>query len=153
MASSSSPRLLKPDDRLYRVIEPPFWDESGIKADAFEDPHLTDPETLSFFVAGLATPRNALSVLAIRSKARRDCGTGKVRPTPEQMFQAGYRVAALSAAVILDAIAAPDSLISIEEVDGGHVSKKGHLGIYDGRGLSLTFSKSARLLSEQETLE
>jgi hypothetical protein len=116
MATTPGPRILLPQDTVYRVIEPRFWDAEGIKADAFEDPHLASPETLSFFVKGYATPRVALGVIGNRKQARIDCGTRNRKPSPEQLCQARYRIAELSASILLEAVRSPDNRLSIEMV-------------------------------------
>jgi hypothetical protein len=151
--ATTSGRFLDPQDILYRVIDPPpFWDASGIKPDAFEDPHVSNPETLSFFVKEYVGPRDALTAISKRRQVRRNCGTDPRYPTPEEMFAAGYRVAELSAAIILDAVASPDNRLAIEPVDGGQVSRSGHLGVYNGHEYSVTLSRQARMLTAEETL-
>ena len=51
-------RRLGTDDYVYRVIDPEHRDENGPMAIEFEDPD-RNYESLSFFVASVATPRMA----------------------------------------------------------------------------------------------
>jgi hypothetical protein len=160
MAKTPDPRVLTPKDVVYRVIEPGSWhpDPKGrggfrIEPDAFEDPRQMKPETLSFFVKGAATPREALAILSARGSARRACGTGKCAPTPEQMYLADYRVAAVSGQVILDIVNSSNNQLSLKDQGGGRqIDQKGHLEIIHGHQFSNTWRMHAEILSEDETL-
>jgi hypothetical protein len=108
MTQESEPRLFHREGFVYRVIEPEWWavdpfglSRSNVKVDAFEDRHVANAETLSFFVEGYTPPTAALSAIAKRRSVRDACGTGKIVPTPRQMYAAGYRVARIPAQLIL----------------------------------------------------
>ena len=71
MTQDSDVRMLQRDDVVFRVIEPEFLSGDpaspeilAVKADAFEDRHSLNPETLSLFVERYASPVDALNALS-----------------------------------------------------------------------------------------
>jgi hypothetical protein len=108
--------------------------------------------TLSFSVKGEATPRDALAATSRQSAVRRVCGTGKRAPSPEVMYDAGFRVAALPARDVLDACRAPGAGIHIAaDGVGNEVEPNGHLQLYGGAGVAEIWARLSRTLTRGET--
>jgi hypothetical protein len=83
---------------------------------------------------------------------RKLCGSGELPATPEAMFRAGYRVAALPAEVILEACSQRGARIHIvPDAAGNDYESNGHLQLFDGHRLADTWARHARLLDEHET--
>jgi hypothetical protein len=149
------PSFLDPSDFLYRVIEPDYWESVDnrikIAPDAFEDFRQTDRETLCFFSGSVKSPADTLRQLARRGSTRKRCGKPKNQtPSPEEMYAAGYRIAVISARIVLGAAQASSMEIQ-NYAGGGNVDPDGHFAIYDGHKLSLGFARLARLLTKDET--
>ena len=145
------PRKLQPDDILYRALAPiDGCDENGPTAGGFEDTggSLKQPsDTLSFQAEGVA----ALSAISGRASVRRACGSGKNQPTPQQMYEHGYRVAAIRAEVALQACAANPKLSIVQSEDGSQIEPNGHIQIKNGHNLADIWARNAAILSKEET--
>ena len=150
------PRRLGKDDYVYRVIDPEHRDDNGPLAIAFQDPD-TEYESLSFFVATVATPCFTLSYLARFRRAKSVCNTGDFEPSPGQMYDCGYRIARIPAAFILGAIDSTRSHerpIAIKKHGNDDYNNKGHLNLLNGRFYAQTLAKRSGLveLSREESL-
>jgi hypothetical protein len=150
------PRRLGKDDYVYRVIDPEHRDDNGPLAIAFQDPG-TEYESLSFFVATVATPCSALSALARFDRAKSFCNTGNSELSPDQMYDVGYRVARIPASFILAAIEATsmnEKPISIKKHKNDDCNNKGHLNLLNGRFYVQILAKDSGLvvLNREETL-
>src|SRR5947209_5888374 len=97
MPTSQNRRTLRPEDVLYRRVMPEHWDDERLLPAAFEDRY----ENLSFFTARVKSPAEVLDYFAGFAPVKRRCGTGKRKPTPAEMYDAGYRIAEISFASIL----------------------------------------------------
>jgi hypothetical protein len=150
------PRRLGKDDYVYRVIDPEHRDENGPLAIAFEDPG-KEYASLSFFVASAAPARYALSSLARFDRAKVVCNTGNAEPSPEQMYNHGYRVARIPASFILKAIESTGSnarSVAIKKHGKDDYNNKGHLNLLNGRYYAQTLAGNSGLveLSREQTL-
>lgn len=143
MPNPSTPRLLEPDDPLYRKVQPEQWDEEGVHPTAFRDKH----SGLSLFVARIKSPASVLAMFARYPAVMRACGTGRRVPTPAEMYAAGYRIAVLPSRVI----AASNFRIEVDE-NGHQFREDGHVNVIDGQKLAISRARNARLLRRDETL-
>jgi hypothetical protein len=147
---------LSPDDVLLRVLEPEWWDESGPLAVGFED--LGKPyESLSFFVARMATPMEGMAQLAIWGRAKKLCGSGRRPPTPEEMYQRGYRVSRTPARFVLEMIEAtacedPGKRVRIKPEADGEIRTDGHINLHNGKHYCQLLAAQSHLLTQDETL-
>jgi hypothetical protein len=143
MNSGAEPRRLRSDDLLYRKVQPGQWDDEGPHPAAFQDKH----QDLSLFVARLKSPAQVLSSFAHYPAVMRACGTRRRRPTPAEMYAAGYRIAAIPFHTIAE------HGFQVEEDPEGHQYRAGgHVNVLHGKNLAITWARRARLLSREETL-
>jgi hypothetical protein len=151
-----TPRELREDDVLYRVLRPGEHDEGTPLPSGFADTSGyagQRSETLSFFAASYCTPREMLRKLSGNRMAKRLCGTGPARPSPDLMYDTGYRVAVLPAALVLHACAEPRNVLSLKpDATGNTVQDTGHVEVFRGDLLSAYWARHARILSKDETL-
>jgi hypothetical protein len=143
MSGGPASRRLLPDDLLYRKVQPGQWDGEELHPTAFQDKH----QDLSLFVARLESPAEVLSLFASYPAVMRACGTRSRPPTPAEMYEAGYRIAAISFGTITGCG------FRVEEDSEGHQYRAdGHVNVLGGKNLAITWARQARLLSREETL-
>jgi hypothetical protein len=148
-------RKLLPSDIVYRVIDPEHRDDRGPLAIAFEDPE-KPYEGQSFFVASEASPLDALKALAKFSRAKKICGVTDRPATPREMFLHGYRVAAIRAELILDAIESTQGRphpIAIIDSSGDDYAPNGHMDLRNAKHYGASLARGSTILSEDETLQ
>jgi hypothetical protein len=146
---------LQADDVLHRVIEPGAYDEEGPFRAAFEDTG-RDRRTgqLGHGLSFLVSARAALRALANRRTAKERCGTGKEPPSPERMYEEGYRVAGVPAASAMDAVRNQAPVLSFEaDADDNEVSGSGHVNLIGGNHLADTWALESQILTREETLK
>lgn len=140
---------------LLRVLEPEWHDEAGPLAVGFEDrgkPY----ESLSFFVASMATPSHALSELAKYKRAKELCGTKNRQPTPTEMYACGYRVSRTPSRLAIEMIRATaplgaDRQVSIKREGDDEIRVDGHLNLRNARFYAQTLAAESTILSWHET--
>jgi hypothetical protein len=143
MSALQARRILRPEDLLYRRVMPEHWDEEGLLPAAFEDRH----EDLSFFAARVKSAAEVLEYFAGFAPVKRRCGTGKRKPTPAEMYDAGYRIAEISFASIL-----ANTFAARADENGNQLDRNGHVDVIRGQELAATWASEARILSRDETL-
>ncbi len=136
-------RALQPEDILYRRAMPDHCDDWGLLPAAFEDRY----EDLSFYLARVKSAAEVLEYFAGFAAVKRQCGTGKRKPTPAEMYDAGYRIAEIRFASIL----AHGFAVKRDE-EGNEFDRKGHVDVIQGQELAATWASQARILSREETL-
>ena len=149
------PNILLPSDLVYRVIDPEHRDERGPLAIAFEDPN-KPYEGQSFFVARAARPLDALNALAKFARARKLCGTANRPATPREMYLNGYRIAAIPAAFLLEAIAKTSrnpQPIAIIAASGEDYGPDGHMDLRNARHYGASLARASTILPEADTLD
>jgi hypothetical protein len=122
---------------------PEHWDSEGLLPAAFED----RDEDLSFFTARVKSPAEVLEFFAGFAAVKQRCGTGKRKPTPAEMYDAGYPIAAIRSATI----PANGFAAKVDE-QGNQFDRRGHVDIIRGQELAATWASEARMLSREETL-
>src|SRR5438445_6125307 len=90
-------RLLEPDDLLNRRVQPGQCDTDGLHPTAFQHKY----QDLSLFVARITQPAEVLARFARFPAVMRACGTRDRAPTPDEMYEAGYRIAVIPYEVIV----------------------------------------------------
>jgi hypothetical protein len=148
-------RKLLPSDIVYRVIDPEHLDDRGPLAIAFEDPGKSY-ECQSFFVASGARPLDALNALARFPRAKKICGVTGRPATPREMYLNGYRVAAIRAELILDAIDGTRERphpITINESSGDDYAPNGHIDLRNAKHYVASLARGSTILSKDETLQ
>ncbi len=148
------PRKLVSSDTVYRVIDPEHRDEQGPMAIAFEDPG-KPYEAQSFFVASVASPEDALNALAGFARAKKICRVTNRPATPREMYANGYRVAAIRAVFILEAVEKTrgrSNAIEIIPSSGEDFAPNGHLNLRNAKHYGASLAKASTILSEDETL-
>ena len=122
-------RLLHPNDKLYRRLEPQFWNhETGeIYDTAFLDAGKTHT-SLSVYVDKVATPGDTLKKLGQFSYFRNLIGTGKKKPTPKQYVDKGFGVAVFTVQQVRDL-----GLDFETDEDGNQYEPNGHVNIIRGQ--------------------
>jgi hypothetical protein len=143
MSASQFKRTLQPEDVLYRRVMPEHRDEEGLLPAAFED----RCENLSFFTARVKSAAEALAYFAGFTPVKRRCGTGKRKPTPAEMYDAGYRIAEMRFASVLD-----NGFDAKTDEEGHQFDPNGHVNIVRGQELAATWASVARILSRDGTL-
>lgn len=109
-------------------------------------------DTLSFSVKDPAGPETVLSAISKRSVVRDRCSSGRAPATPREMFACGYRVAQLSARVVLAECAKANAEVQIlRDGEGNDYETNGHLQIIQGHLRSDTWARHAVLLTEAHT--
>ena len=149
------PRKLLPSDVLYRVIDPEHRDERGPLAIAFEDPG-KPYEGQSSFVACEACPLDALNALAKYSRAKKICGVIDRPATPREMYSKGYRVAAIRAELILEAIEKTQGSphpMAIIPATGEDYAIGGHIDLRNAKHYGASLARGSTILTEDETLQ
>ena len=122
---------------------------------AFEDPNKAY-DGQSFFVATAARPLDALNALAKFARARKLSGTANRPATPREMYLNGYRIAAIPAAFLLEAIAKTSEQshpIAIIASSGEDYGPNGHLDLRHARHYGVSLARASKILSEAETLD
>lgn len=149
------PRRLQPDEILYRAITPEDYVDEDVLRSGFEDTGKlrdgTISTTLSFSAKSEATAVRVFELMSLRKAVRVKCGTGNIRPTPEQMYEAGYRVVAIMADVVLTACAVENTPVRIVEKDSSQIEEGGHVQIEQGDKLADTWASQCKILSERNT--
>jgi len=142
MAASGERRRLHADDLLYRKVNNGEYEGEVIDPTAFIDKYPRQ----SFYLARAASPAAALASFARYAGVKRQCRTGDSAPTVDEMYAAGYRVAAIpyQAFIDLDCRVDPDE-------DGNEFAPNGHVNIIDAKSRATPLSRLARLLSREET--
>jgi hypothetical protein len=147
-------RKLLPSDIVYRVIDPEHRDDRGPLAIAFEDPGKSYAGQ-SFFVASEARPLDALNALAKFARAKKICGVKDRPATPREMYLNGYRVAAIRAELIVEAIESTQERphpIAIIESSGEDYAPGGHMDLRNAKHYGASLARASTILDEDETL-
>jgi hypothetical protein len=125
------------------MVKPDCCDSSGLHPEAFVDQY----SSLSFFLHRVKAPSEVLAVFANRGPVRERCGTGRVSATPAQMYDAGYRVAAIRVRVILQA-----GFQFKTDAHGNQFGEAGHVDVTNGQEYAATWAAKATILSREETV-
>jgi hypothetical protein len=144
MSEPHDPRLLHPDDWLYRRVLPGQAPNEQLHAEAFEDGH----ENLSFYTARRKSPAQVLELVAGAKPVRVLCGTGSRRATAAEMYDAGYRIAKIRVRDILE----EGFEFCPADVAGNLVSRKGHVDVRNGQQYAARWARKAVLLGRDETV-
>jgi hypothetical protein len=143
MAGSDETRRLQASDVLYRVVFDGQYEGDRIDPAAFDDKY----EKQSFYLQRIATPFQVLASLAGQPRVKRKCGTGTREPTPGEMYTAGYRVAEIRYQVFIDL-----RVLVHPHTDGSDFRPDGHVNMIDAKSHATRLSRTARMLTREETL-
>jgi hypothetical protein len=125
------------------MVKPEHCDSSGLHTEAFVDNY----PNLSFSLDRVKSPAEVLAVFANRGPVRKRCGTGRNGAAPTEMYDAGYRVAAIRVQVILDA----QFGFKIDD-DGNQFNEEGHVDVLNGQEHAATWAARATVLPRDETI-
>lgn len=141
MAKATPARILKPDDVLYRKIEPGFWDRATgeVADDAFVDQY----ENQSFFAGSKKTPREVLDSFA-KMKGMRDRFGGE-ELTAEDLYDLGFGIAAVRVGDLK-----AQGLEFMVDGNGNQISKSGHVDVVALRERPHLAAIGARALTREE---
>jgi hypothetical protein len=108
---------------------------------------IDDYDEQSFFLCRVAAPSKVLAKFARYKGVKDHCGTGESKPTLDEMYTHGYRIAAIryQAFIDLEIPVKPHS-------DGNDFRPDGHVNMIDAKSHATPLSRSARLLNHEETL-
>jgi hypothetical protein len=109
---------------------------------------------MSLWVSVHAKPFIALSARSKAKYVKNICGTGKVPPQPTQMYQSGFRVAAVLGSDILEAITEAKGKLTIVRDEGGNeIDDRGHLNLRGGQEFCDVWAQKCRILTNKETFD
>jgi hypothetical protein len=139
----SVPRSFPPDEPLYRILEPEFWDETTglIYPQAFLDEG-TGYERLSVYLGRKANPRRVLDIFSKLRGIRREFND----PTPESLWNQGYGIGRITVQDMTDLG------LDFEREPGGAAKYKSnwHVNIPGGQKHAADLARRAAALKRSE---